>query len=71
MNGWQAMGSYISYIYGHTKCLSPLESLRLGQFSMDIEVFNTSVDISNISNHSALHDNRRFLAILNFLNCYE
>ena len=34
---------------------------------MDTEVFNTSVDISNISNHSALHDNRKFLAILNFL----
>ena len=38
---------------------------------MDTEVFNTSVDISSISNHSALHDNRMFLAILNFLNCYE
>ena len=52
----------------HTKSLSPLESLRLGQFSMDTEVFNTSVDISNISNHRALHDNRMFLAILKYLH---
>ena len=37
---------------------------------MDTEVFNTSVDISNINNHSALHDNRMFLAILNFLINY-
>ena len=52
----------------HTNFLFPLESVRLGQFSMDTEVFNTSVDMSNISNHSALHDSFVFLAILNFLN---
>ena len=34
---------------------------------MDTEVFNTSVDISNISNHSGLHVNDVLLIILIFL----
>jgi len=58
---------YVIHIL-HTKFLFPLESLRLGQFSMDTEVFKTSVDSSIASNHIPLHDNRKFLAILNFLS---
>ena len=50
-----------------TKFLSPVESVRLGQFSMVIEVFKTSVDINIISTHSPLHDNRRSFPILKCL----
>ena len=50
-----------------TGLLVPLGSLNSGQLRMDTEVFTTSVYNSSVSSHSPLHDNRMFLAILNFL----
>ena len=63
------------YIYIYT-CIATifllsLESLRVGQFSIDIEVFNTSVDSSNINTHSPLHDNRHSFPTLKYLHIIE
>ena len=59
--------TYTTHRSVHTKFLFPLESVRLGQFSMDTEVFNTSVDISIINTHKALQDNRWPFPILKYL----